>query len=334
MSTGAFVAADAYTSTVAGTEVGHFVPELWTNEIIAAYKINLVLADLVTNMVHGKGRGDTVRIPSPPRSNATQRRTNAVLSNLEVQPIVETSNEVVVTIGEHYEYSVLIEDFVEMQKLPSHRRFYTDDAGYALSRQVDFDLHLLGAVALSAVYNPDSVIAGGDYVGPEVVIGGDGATAFDPAAGNATPLTDAGVRRLIRLMDDDNVPLMYRAFVLPPSEKESLLGIARFTQEAFVGEAGSSNSIRSGLIGDLYGNPVYVSTNCPNVDDTVTAGVSASRACQYLHKDAYVLIMQQMMRAQSQYLQQYLSTLFTADMVYGVNEIRPENHITFMVPTN
>ena len=87
MSTGAFVAADAYTSTVAGTEAGHFVPELWSNEIIAAYKTNLVLAELVSNMTHGKQRGDTVRIPQPPRSAATQRRTGSVLANLEVQPL-------------------------------------------------------------------------------------------------------------------------------------------------------------------------------------------------------------------------------------------------------
>ena len=292
-----------------------------------------MLAELVSNMTHGKQRGDTVRIPQPPRSAATQRRTGSVLANLEVQPIVENSGEVIVTIGEHYEYSALFEDFVEMQKLPSHRRFITDDAGHALATRVDFDLHLLAANALTGPYDPGDVVTGNDYDGTGIVIGSDGVTEWDDAgAGNAASLADAGIRRMIRTLDDQNVPMMDRAFVIPPSEKEVLLGINRFTEQAFTGEVAGGNSIRSGLVGDLYNNPVWVSTNCPQLDTAGTPAVAAARACLYLHRDWAVLVMQQAMRAQTQYLQQYLSTLFTADIVYGVNEIRAENHVAFIVP--
>ena len=38
----------------------------------------------------------------------------------------------------------MIEDITETQALSSLRKFYTDDAGYALARQIDTDLMDLG----------------------------------------------------------------------------------------------------------------------------------------------------------------------------------------------
>jgi len=42
------------------------------------------------------------------------------------------------------------------------------------------------------------------------------------------------------------------------------------------------------------------------------------------HKDAIVLAEQQSVRSQTQYKQEYLSTLYTADCLYGVQVYRPE----------
>ena len=333
MSTGAFVAADAYTiGNNPGVEIGTFVPEVWSMEIIAAYKSNLVLEQLVTVMTHPKQKGDTIRIPQPVRSQANRRRTGGVLQNFEVQPIVDDAGEVVITVGEHYEYSALYEDFLQWQALPSHRRFVTDDAGFALASQVDTDLHLLGADNLTAQYGPGDIVTATDFVtatpgvfpGGQIVVGSDGLTPYDGA--NAASLTDAGIRRSIRLLDDENVPMRERAWVIPPVEKENLLGISRFTEEAFTGEKMMGNSIRNGLVGDLYAHPVYVSTNCP----TLSGG--GDRVAKLIHKDAFVLAMQNSMRTQASYQQTYLSTLFTADIAYGLETVRPENVVNVVVP--
>ena len=40
------------------------------------------------------------------------------------------------------------------------------------------------------------------------------------------------------------------------------------------------------------------------------------------HEDALVLAMQQNIRSQTQYKQEYLATLYTADVIYGVKGIR------------
>lgn len=355
MGTGVFGATDAITNTTvtsgANSEAGAFVPELWSNEIIATYKSNLVVAQLVTMMNHVGKKGDTVNIPTiSTRNNATTRRPASAGNEglldgtaLNVTPQQVNPSLTVVNIDRHFEYSTLIEDFAATQSLGSLRRFYTDDAGYSLSRRVDWDLHLLGRGPTPATADPGpgGEVDGLDYeqaasagVRHANVIGSDGSTAWDESAntntGNAADIADAGIRRMIRTLDDADVPLSDRAFIIPPNQKEILLGLSRFTEQAFTGEVARGNSIRNGLVGDLYANPVYVSSNCPTVN--TPGGSVDARACLYMHKDAFVLIMQQNMRSQAQYLQQYLSTLLTSDTIYGVEELRALNRVTFLVP--
>ncbi len=62
-------AANAGTSQNSGTAV--FIPELWSDEIIAAYEKNLVLANLVNRMPMTGKKGDTLYIPSADRGSAS-----------------------------------------------------------------------------------------------------------------------------------------------------------------------------------------------------------------------------------------------------------------------
>ena len=114
------------------TEAANFIPELWSDEVIAGYKKNLVLGGLVTKINHNGKKGDTIHIPAPVRGSA-----NAKVADTQVVLQGDTHSVVNLSINKHYEYSVVIEDVVEVQGLSSLRRFYTDDAGYALATQVD-----------------------------------------------------------------------------------------------------------------------------------------------------------------------------------------------------
>lgn len=356
MSTGVFAATDAITNTTvesgATSEAGAFVPEMWSDETLATYKSNLVVAQLVVTMNHVGKKGDTVHIPTISSRRAAQLRRPATagdegVENLDVQPGQVNPSLTDVLIDRHFEYSTLIEDFAAMQAMGGLRKFYTDDAGYSLSQRVDWDLLILPAATAPAdTVDPGAVLNGIDWEQAlstsgtiatnrnATVIGSDGSTAWDESAntntGNGASLADAGIRRMIRTLDDLDVPLTGRAFILPPVEKESLLGIPRFTEQAFVGDVGNANSIRNGLIGDLYSNAVYVSSNIPIVE--ATDNVTDYRACLYLHKDAFVLVMQMNMRSQATYLQQYLSTLLTNDIAYGVEVLRGQNFVSFLVP--
>ena len=58
------------------TTAAQFIPELWSDETIAAYKSNLVVANLVTRLNHKGKKGDTIHIPTPVRGSATAKAAN------------------------------------------------------------------------------------------------------------------------------------------------------------------------------------------------------------------------------------------------------------------
>ena len=311
------------TNHVTTTTAATFIPEVWSDEIVAAYKKSLVAANLVKKMSFKGKKGDTVHIPVPTRGTAS-----AKAASTQVTLIAASESEVSVSINKHYEYSRLIEDIVEAQALSSLRQFYTDDAGYALGKQVDTDL-----IQLGRTFNSGS--AGARYNG--AYIGGDGSTAFDYTAntnaGNASALTSAGIRRTIQRLDDQDVPMDNRFFIIPPSVRNTILGLDEFTLFNSVGEAGSANSIRNGMIGDIYGVPVYVTTNADYANSAVNgSGTNIGRVCLMGHKDSMVLVEQQGIRSQTQYKQEYLGTLFTADTLYGVSELRDYGAVALVVP--
>lgn len=289
------------TPQVTNTTASTFIPEIWSDEIVAAYKKNLVMANLVMKMNFKGKKGDTIHIPAPTRGSASLKA-----SSTAVTLIADTESEVLVNINRHFEYSRFIEDITEAQALASMRQFYTTDAGYALSRAVDTDLINLGRSSNGG--------AGTNAYATGAFVGGDGTTAYVAASNNQTALTDAAIRRTIQRLDDNDVPMDQRFFVIPPSSRNTLMGLARYTEQAFIG---NGDAIRNGEIGNLYGIPVFTTSNA----DT-TSGSDAARVCLLGHKDSMVLVEQIGIRSQIQYKQDYLSTLFTSDTLYGVAAMR------------
>ena len=290
------------------TTAAKFIPELWSDEVVATYKKNLVAANLIKKMNFKGKKGDAIHIPKPGRGSA-----NAKSANSQVTLNTDTATEVIVNIDQHWEYSILIEDIVEAQALASMRQFYTDDAGYALARKVDSSLLELGR----GVNGGDGTNA---YTG--AYSGADGTTAY---TGTAGALTDAAIRRSIQRLDDADVPMDGRFLIVPPSSRNTLMGIARFTEQAFVGESGSANTIRNGEIGNVYGVPVFVTSNAD-------AAADGDRIALLAHRDFAVLVEQMGIRSQTQYKQEYLSTLYTADTLFGAKTLRPEAGFVLAVP--
>ena len=195
--------------SVTNTTAAVFIPELWSDEIIAAYKQNLVMANLVSKMSFKGKKGDTLHIPKPTRGNASVKASEAQVT---LQAATET--EVQVLVNKHYEYSRLIEDITEVQALSSLRKFYTGDAGYALAKQVDTDLIQLGRGAAGG---------NGTIAYDKAVIGGDGTTLYTGA--NESAITDAGIRKVIQTLDDADVPMDGRVLVLPPVARNVMMGL-------------------------------------------------------------------------------------------------------------
>jgi len=289
----------------------NFIPELWSDEVIGSYKSNLVLANLVTKMSHKGKKGDTIHIPKPNRGSASEKAANT-----QVTLSAATNDVVDISITSHYEYSKLIEDIAEVQALASMRKFYTDDAGHALATQVDDDLFALLEGLQGGTVGGTAAAAW-----EKAVIGGSGTTLYTGASSNASDITDAGIRKMILTLDNADVPMDSRALILPPIAANDLLGINRFTEQQFIG---SGDAIKTGKIGQIYGVDVYVSSNCPTVGTDRVGGL--------IHKDALVFAEQVGVRTQTQYKQEYLGDLFTADTIYGVGELRNDAGVAFVVP--
>lgn len=301
-------AANAGTSQNSGTAV--FIPELWSDEIIAAYEKNLVLANLVNRMPMTGKKGDTLYIPKPDRGSASAKD---VADTVTLQQ--STNTRVAVVVDQHYEYSRLIEDIVDVQAMDSLRQFYTQDAGYALATQIDNDLFALGK-SLGNGTGANFVHDASFQIGASNVL-----EAFDDdGAGDLGAFTDTAFRNMIQKLDDANVPMDARALIIPPSIRNVIMGEQRYSSRDFV----DSGVVENGKIGQLYGVDIYVTTNCP-------ATGTAATGIFLLHKDAFVLAEQMGVRSQTQYKQEYLATLFTSDTLYGVKTLRPEAGIVVSV---
>jgi len=304
----------------AKTEAATFIPEIWSDEIIAAYQKNLKMAPLVKKLAMSGKKGDKLHIPKPVRGDA-----NAKAADTAVTIIANTEGELTVDIDRHFEYSRLIEDIVEVQALNSLRQFYTEDAGYALATKIDTDLHSCGtgfgdggAVVFSGSVAPTDYQHTGCFFND----GGTTTQYTDDTMVAGDVFTDAFFRNMIQKLDDNNVPMESRVLIIPPSVRNTIMGIDRYVSSDFV----SGSTVNSGLIGNLYGVDVYVSANCATIEAAAdnTASSIDTRAALLFHKDAIVLAEQQSVRSQTQYKQEYLSTLYTADCLYGVQVYRPE----------
>ena len=299
------------TTIVNNSNAATFIPEIWSDEIVAAYKKNLVLANLVKKMNFKGKKGDTVHIPKPTRGSAFEKAAN---TKVTIQ--ADQESEVQVLINKHFEYSRFIEDITEVQALASLRKFYTEDAGYALAKKVDDELMALG----KAFGDSD----GADWVHSNsyFIDASTGLTSYAvDTVTTSDVFTDAGFRKLIQLMDDADVPMDGRKFVIPPSLRNAIMGIDRYNSTDFVDGKG----VQTGMIGTLYGIDVFVSSNCPTIETAGdnTAG-DAVKAALLIHTDTMVLAEQLGVRSQQQYQQEYLSTLYTADTLFGTKVIRPE----------
>jgi HK97 family phage major capsid protein len=306
------------TGAVGMTEAATFVPELWSDEIRAAYEKNLVLARLVKRLSMKGKKGDVVHIPAPTRGSAYAKSENTAVTLQNA-----TESEVQVAIDKHYEYSRLIEDIVSVQALDSLRSFYTSDAGYALAKQIDTDLFALG----KSLGNGD----GSDWTHSASFFpdASTGLTAYAvDTVTTSDVFTDAIFRALIQQMDDADVPMDNRVFVIPPSLRNAIMGIDRYVSSDFVNGRG----VQNGKIGELYGIDVYVTSNCPEVESAVdnTAG-DRLVASMLMHKDTLILAEQMGIRSQTQYKQEYLANLYTADTLYGVQAYRPDSGFVLVV---
>ncbi len=259
-----------------------FIPEIWMNEVRAFLRANLVLADKI-KMISFEGQaGDTLHIP-----DISEFTTAAKAANTQVTLQAPTETKFDLSINKHRESSFLIEDLLGVQSSYDLRSEYTRSAGYAMAKRLDADIAgLVGQ--LTYQYK-----------------GSDGTTAWTGT--QAGDLTEAAIRQAIEYLDTANVPQEDRFLYIHPAQKNVLLGISRFTEYQMVGMGGMP--IRTGQFGEIFGVPVYVSTQ--------PLSTGTAHGCMLAHKNAFAMAIQHSPRVQAQYKLEYLGNLFVVDAIYG-----------------
>lgn len=194
-----------------------------------------------------------------------------------------TDNQITLTVDTWYECSFAIED--------------------KEAEQIKKSYNYMSKLADNAAYT-----VGGAYEDAIIALFDN----FSQTVGtSAAALADSDVRRAIQYLDAAKAPQEGRAFFVTPKQMWSdLMAIEKFT---LVQNTPGADPIMKGHVGYLYGIPVFVSNRIGT-----TTGSAQSCLAQ---KDAIVHA-STIMRVQSNYIPQYLSTITTADVVFGVIENR------------
>ena len=136
---------------------------------------------------------------------------------------------------------------------------------------------------------------------------------FSQTAGSSSAtLVDSDIRTAIKQLDVANVPQTERAFFFHPNEIwGDLMAIDRYT----LLEQSGRGVITEGAVAMLYGIPVYSTT-------TITATTPLGRCGALAHKEAIAWASLYGVATDTNYIPEYLATLITSDIVYGVIENR------------
>jgi hypothetical protein len=259
-------------------------PEVWSAKMNDFMRAKLVANSFFTDLsADVAGGGDVIHIPSLTEMTATEK-ANATAVTLNSP----TETKVDLTVDQWYEVSFIIEDEEKAQVKHSYnlQERYAKNAAYTVANTLEGALITLFSGFASTV---------GDSL---------------------TNANDSNIRACIAYLDGNDIPQEDRAWFFDPTVFWSdIMGIDKFT---LLNESGN-HAVLNGAIGTLYGIPVYKTSNIPT-----TLGSKYNALAQ---KDAIVFATASLgagsgIRLQTSYLQTYLGTLVTADILYGVKENR------------
>lgn len=194
-----------------------------------------------------------------------------------------TESKIDIDINKHYECSFLIEDILDAQSKYRLAEEYKQKQSYALSKQIDTDILALNSNITQSV----------------------------GTSGN--PPSDVNFLRAIQYLDDADAPFEERSFIMRPSVKAAFLAIDKYVDTRFVGMG--DIAVKTGLFGQRYGIPFYQSTNVPLDGSSNPINI-------LMHKECYAAALQKNITMKDDYIIEYLSQAYVAQVLYGVKTYR------------
>lgn len=275
-----------------------YIPIVWGEKVNEFYRAKLVAAPFFTDRSSEVAEGGaTLYTPTTTEFTANQK-TNGV----QVSTNSPTDTKITLSINNWYEASFAIEDREAAQVKRSYAVMerYAKNCGYAIAKKLD--------TAITTLFNGFSNVVGS----------------------SSTNLADSDVRNAIAYIENANCDINECAWFLHPNTFwKQLQGIDKFSLAI-----NSPVNDPTGKMpkGSLYGIPIYVTTQIQS-----DATPSGARANALAHPDAIhwatsplgaggskssAMVGSGGVRVQANYIPDYLSTVTTADILYGCIENR------------
>ena len=282
--------------TLASLDV--YIPEVWGQKVNEFFRAKLVAAPFFTNRSDEvRDGGDTLYTPNTTEFTATAK-ANATTVTLNAP----SDTKQTLSITSWFEASFAIEDREAAQVKRSYTLMerYMKNCGYAVAKKLD--------TAITTLFS-----------------------GFSNVVGSSTNnLADSDIRNAIAYLENANVDSEEAAFFFHPNTFwKQVQGLDKFSL--------AINSPVNDPTGKmpratLYGRPIYITTQIQS-----DATPSGARANALAHPDAIhwatsplgaggskanAMVGSEGVRVQSNYEPSYLSTVTTADILYGVIENR------------
>lgn len=286
------------TTTETLASLDSYIPIVWGEKVNEFFRAKLVAAPFFTDRSSEVSEGGatlytptTTEFTASSKSNATTVTLNA-----------PSDTKITLSINNWFEASFAIEDREAAQVKRSYAIMerYMKNCAYAIAKKLD------GAIV--ALFNGFSNVVGS----------------------SGTNLADSDIRNAIAYLDANNVDSEEAAFFFHPNTFwKQVQGIDKFSLAI---NSPGNNPTFNQPAGYLYGRKVYVTSQIAS-----DATPSGARANALAHPDALhwaasplgaggskanSMIGSGGVRVQSNYIPEYLSTVTTADILYGTIENR------------
>jgi len=284
------------------TTSASYIPEIWSEKLNDFFRANLKAASFFEDWSGDvAGGGDIINRPNVSEMSAN---SYAFGSLTQVTLNAPTHGLITLTINNHQETSFLLQDDVMASLKASYgsQEVWMRNAGYTTAATLED--------ALLALFEAFSNTVGASHLS----------------------LNDSNIRAALRTLDVANVPMEDRAFFLYPQQTWEVMGINKYS---LLTNTAGADPVLKGAVGTLYGVPVISSTRIGV--GTVVATTKGARLNALAHKSAIAFAVANpagmsanAVRLQTQYLQEYLGTLVTADVIFGVIENRDTSGVLLM----
>lgn len=286
------------TTSMTSTTLASNIPLLWGEKINEFFKLKLMIADFFTDRSDElAGGGSALYTP-----NLTEFTANSKSNATAVTLNAPTDTKVTLTVDQWFEVSFAIEDREAAQVKHSYflQERYAKSAGYTMAKKLE--------VALADLFK-----------------------GFDTTVGaSTTNLADSEIRAAITALESVGIDTQTDVafFMHPNTFWKQVQNLDKFSLAV---NSPVNDPTAKLPRATLYGIPVYVSANVQYVSGT------AGRYNALAHRDALHFATSPLgaggslgssmtgrygVRVQSNYIPDYLSTLTTADLLYGVVENR------------